>query len=264
MKGIRRAGGGRRVGSGEPRPRPVASSGPRLVLVGCGRQSGALVAALVERGASAMALSVDGAGGATPEGLARLGPDTVVIGGAVAAVDPEIVSRIAEAVRAVGGVTLVLVEGASEGVAAGMLDAGADDVVAPPHSAAAILLRREIARSRAPADPSAGGPYRISLGSLELDPVSRGVHHGEAAVYLSTREFELLAALGAARGRAVRREALVDEVWGAEEATEAALDATVHRLRRRLRTDGFPRGIVETVRGVGYRIAAKVLRNGAT
>jgi DNA-binding response OmpR family regulator len=168
--------------------------------------------------------------------------------------------RIAGRVAATtNAVVLALVPDSSTVTARRLLDAGADDVVAPPHSAAAILLRRGIALSRTLDRSRSDRGDRIHLGSLELDPVSREVVRNGRRAHLSGREFDLMVQLGRAMGRVVRREDLIRLVWGSGHGSASALDATVHRLRRSLEEDGLPGSIVETVRGVGYRLDPEVV-----
>lgn len=238
----------------EPRGAP-----PRIALVACGAQSRPLAAALGRHGAWPLALAAGGGPSFWDlDQLAGLGADTILVGSAGG--DAARLVRMARrAAAATDVVVLALVPDSSTVTARRLLDAGADDVVAPPHSAAAILLRRGIALSRVLERPRRERSDRIRLGSLELDPISREVVQDGRRAHLSGREFDLMVQLGRAEGRVVRRDDLIRLVWGSGHGSASALDATVHRLRRSLEEDGLPGSIVETVRGVGYRLDPEVV-----
>ena len=71
---------------------------------------------------------------------------------------------------------------------------------------------------------------------------------------LTPREFELLAALMKNAGKVVSREDLLRDAWGWEYLTETkAVDTHIKRLRDKISSAGYDSGLVETVRGYGYR-----------
>jgi two-component system, OmpR family, response regulator RegX3 len=136
------------------------------------------------------------------------------------------------------------------------LESGADDYVVKPFSmpellgrVRAILRRRELDRSAAPAVLRAGG--------LEVDLVSHEARLDGRAIRLTASEFRLLAALAREPGRTLTRDELVRELWGSEHVGDRrACDTHVVSLRRKLGDDaGHPRRLV-SVRGVGYRLLA--------
>ncbi len=85
---------------------------------------------------------------------------------------------------------------------------------------------------------------------MVLDPATREVTRAGAAVALSVREFDLLALLLRQAGRVLSREQLESQLyaWG-QEVDSNAIEVHVHHLRRKLGA-----GLIETVRGVGYRV----------
>ena len=231
---------------------PVANSGTGegvVVVVGYGAGDRALATALEQRGVRVH--TVERTLHARAE-VRRLHPEAVLIGS-----QPSVGDRY-QLIRDVSadGTTrclLYLAPRAEIGDALEAMAAGAHDVVSPPHSAGSILLRIAVLRSRANAGR---GPGRsLSWGRLTLDLTSRQVLEGDRPLTLSGREFELLLHLLEARGRVVSREELLQVIWGSDQGASAVLDATVHRLRRKL-ADAVPHpDLVETVRGVGYRLA---------
>ncbi|CAN5628630.1 response regulator transcription factor [soil metagenome] len=133
-----------------------------------------------------------------------------------------------------------------------MMALGVDDVVPPPHSAVHVLLRAHVGGllDQRSADAAIGsGPDRILV-----DRFSRTVMNREDPASLTAREFELLVRLLEARGRVVARETLLSDIWGQDQDSEAVLDATVHRLRRKLENDHSSPRILMTIRGIGYRL----------
>ncbi len=130
------------------------------------------------------------------------------------------------------------------------LELGADDYVVKPFSPREIALRiRNILRRRSA--PETPGPVRA--GPLVIDVEGHHVSVSGSTVSLTATEFKLLAILFQRRGRVQTREELLDVVWGYDYMGYGrTVDAHVKRLREKL---GEAAGMVETVRGVGYRFA---------
>jgi two-component system, OmpR family, phosphate regulon response regulator PhoB len=132
-------------------------------------------------------------------------------------------------------------------------ESGVDDFLAkpfyPPELGARVsaVLRGFAAHSE---DPEAGSPASTAI---QLDPRTGRVIADGRRVELTPREHELLSALIAQAGRVVRRGQLIDRLQaGREPRSERAIDAHIKSIRRKL---GSARNYVETVRGVGYRLA---------
>ena len=152
-------------------------------------------------------------------------------------------------------VVLVLGDGQDPAAVRRALEEGADDLVCPPHSVSAITLRQMVVRQLR--DRNRHSPAldrRVALGSLTLDLNTRQVSDGGRPFSLSGREFELLVRLMEAEGEVVPREALIHDIWGEDQGSAAVLDATVHRLRKKLDQELDEPDMVTTVRGIGYRL----------
>lgn len=126
------------------------------------------------------------------------------------------------------------------------LSAGADDYVLKPFELDELVARLHALLRRAAGQHDAV----LSHGSLRLDPQRRSVTLRGRPVDLSRREFELLHALIHARGTIVSTDQLKDSLYGlSDDVSGNALNVHLHHLRRKL----CP-AIVETVRGIGYRL----------
>ena len=134
------------------------------------------------------------------------------------------------------------------------LELGADDYVTKPFSPRelAARVRTVLRRARAAETPS----ERLSFGDVELDAATRDVQKAGVEVRLTAKEFDLLWFLASHPRRVFGRDQLMSRVWG----YEAALDTgtvTVHvrRLREKIEDDPSAPRHLQTVWGVGYRLA---------
>jgi two-component system phosphate regulon response regulator PhoB len=140
------------------------------------------------------------------------------------------------------------------------LDAGADDYVTKPFSPAALLARiRAVLRRRAPQVLD----EVVQVGTLMLDPatrrVTRLVEGRSEEVKLGPTEFRLLHFLMTHPERVHSRAQLLDRVWGDHVfIEERTVDVHIKRLRESLSIVQCA-GLIETVRGAGYRLSAQGL-----
>lgn len=133
------------------------------------------------------------------------------------------------------------------------LDVGADDyVIKPFHMPEMVARIRSLLRRTGRA--SGSGPVRV--GDLWADPDAHQAGRGELGFSLKPREFDLLVFLMRHPGRAWTRDQLLDRVWGASYAGEArTVDSHVRRLRACIEEDAGDPRYIQTVWGVGYRMA---------
>jgi two-component system, OmpR family, response regulator len=131
------------------------------------------------------------------------------------------------------------------------LDTGADDYLRKPFSFAVLVARIHALLRRA----ALGEPPPLQAGDLRLDPRRRRVLRGDAEILLTAREFDLLAYLLRRPGQVISKAQLLAGVWeDGFEGDPNVVEVYVGRLRRKI-DEPFDRHTLDTVRGVGYRVA---------
>lgn len=148
-------------------------------------------------------------------------------------------------------VILLTAKGAESDRVAG-LDAGADDYVVKPFSPRELVSRmRAVFRRRAP--QLSGEP--LSYGPLAIDPARHEVRVNDRLVKMGLAEFKLLRFLVGHPERVFSRSQLLDSVWGDHVfIEERTVDVHVLRLRKALAV-ADAQHLLQTVRGLGYRLA---------
>jgi DNA-binding response OmpR family regulator len=157
------------------------------------------------------------------------------------------------------------------------LNLGADDYVVKPYDTGELLARIHAVSRRPPLSPAASaamgpatpvhgipaipeaapGPLGalLRLGEVDVDLATRQVSVAGDPVALTRKEFDLLVLLAQHPGVVFRREQIISEVWRtASEGTGRTLEVHVASLRAKLGTPAM----IETVRGVGYRLVVPV------
>jgi DNA-binding response OmpR family regulator len=155
-------------------------------------------------------------------------------------------------------------DGEADRVAA--LETGADDYVAKPFSPREIVARvRAVLRRASPVSPNDAGSSRDDRGEkpavpLTVDEATRRAAVNGRLMDLTRVEFDLLACMLGAPGRVFTRAQLIDRVWGDGFAiTDRTVDSHVKGLRKKVGEAGGDAALVETVRGVGYRVTDRPL-----
>ncbi|WP_437579866.1 response regulator [Sorangium sp. So ce887] len=151
---------------------------------------------------------------------------------------------------------IVLSSRDSEADRVAALETGADDYVTKPFSPREIVARvRAVLRRAARPSLSDAAPTPLPL---MVDEATRRAHVNGQKVDLTRVEFDLLACMLAVPGRVFTRAQLIDRVWGDGFAiTDRTIDSHVKGLRKKVVEAGGDADLIETVRGVGYRVTDK-------
>jgi two-component system, OmpR family, phosphate regulon response regulator PhoB len=130
-------------------------------------------------------------------------------------------------------------------------EVGADDYVTKPFSVRELVLRVRAVLRRSRGGRAEERPPE-SVGPLRVDLDAHRAFVGGAEIQLTPLEFKLLTTLMARLGRVQSREQLLEDVWEMSSELETrTVDTHVKRLREKL---GSGRDLLETVRGIGYRL----------
>ncbi|MBW7893929.1 MAG: response regulator transcription factor [Opitutaceae bacterium] len=140
------------------------------------------------------------------------------------------------------------------------LESGADDYICKPFSTKELILRVQSILRRTTEDAVAA-PKQLQIGGIAIDSERHEVTLHGKPVELTATEFKLLRLLMERRGRVQTREHLLINVWNYETEIETrTVDTHVRRLREKL---GDQADWIETIRGVGYRMAETKAARGS-
>jgi two-component system phosphate regulon response regulator OmpR len=134
------------------------------------------------------------------------------------------------------------------------LEAGVDDYLAKPYDVRELTLRvAALLRRSARTAAAAASPNPARFGEFCFDPDRGELKKGDEIIRITERERDMLRILSENPGETVSREAL----GGGEAANERTVDVQVNRLRRKIEEDPANPLLLQTVRGIGYRLAAE-------
>jgi DNA-binding response OmpR family regulator len=135
------------------------------------------------------------------------------------------------------------------------LELGADDYVVKPFSVRELMARVKNVLRRTTPRPAEAESHTIQVGALAIDPVRHEACWCDDELELTALEFELLHTLAQHAGQVLRREQLLEQVWGYDYYGDLrVVDAAVKRLRAKLRQVAPEEDLIATVRGVGYKL----------
>lgn len=133
------------------------------------------------------------------------------------------------------------------------LELGADDYLSKPFYVEELVARVRALVRRGGA--GGGASNTLSCGDIVLDLVQHSVSRAGETLPLTAREFSLLELFMRSPNRVFTRTQLLERVWGYDFDPETnVVDVAVRRLRKKIGDNGDP-AVIESVRGVGYRLA---------
>lgn len=131
------------------------------------------------------------------------------------------------------------------------LDAGADDYLVKPFAFRELLARLRALLRRAVDAPKS---TVLQVDNLTLDTRTQRVQRGGRTIELTAKEFAVLECMMRDPGRVLSRTVIADHVWNYDAFNQSnVIDVYIRNLRRKI-DDGSDRKLIETVRGVGYRV----------
>ena len=139
------------------------------------------------------------------------------------------------------------------------LELGADDYVTKPYSSRELLARiKAVLRRKGDFQLEEGESTTVQVGDIKLDSDRHIVSFKGENVALPLKEFELLEFLMRNAGRVLTRIQIIDRIWGNDYVGDTkTLDVHIKRLRSKLEADPANPELIQTVRGLGYKMELK-------
>ena len=136
------------------------------------------------------------------------------------------------------------------------LELGADDYVTKPYSSRELIARiKAVLRRRIPDDSLLEDQDQLEVGPVRLNIGKHQVFVNSNPVSLPLKEFELLEFLMRNSGRVLTRSQLIDRVWGGDYYGDTkTLDVHIKRLRAKIEVDPANPVLIQTIRGLGYKL----------
>jgi two-component system alkaline phosphatase synthesis response regulator PhoP len=228
--------------------------GQRILVVDDDREIVRLVCAYLEESGYEVLIANDG--GTALHILRRERPDLVLLDLMLPDRDGWDVTRVVRRDEGLAAMPIVMLSARVEDQDKIVgLELGADDHVTKPFDPREVVARVRAVLRRVGGEPAP--PQMIQAGAVVIDLDRHQVQVAGQPVHLTRTEFCLLQALAEHPGRALTRLELIDEALGySYEGLERSVDSHIKNLRRKLTQVGAEAQLVETVFGVGYRLAA--------
>ena len=136
------------------------------------------------------------------------------------------------------------------------LELGADDYVTKPYSSRELIARIKAVLRRGISDAELHADLEvICVGAIKLDTARHQASKNGNPIALPLKEFELLEFLMRNSGRVLTRSQLIDRVWGGDYFGDTkTLDVHIKRLRSKLEVDPANPVLIQTIRGLGYKL----------
>ena len=136
------------------------------------------------------------------------------------------------------------------------LDNGADDYIPKPFGMMELIARVKAMLRRSTQESASGDDSEYKVGDLKVSVSKHSVTAANKGVLLTFTEFELLVMLMKYKGTVLTRDRILNEIWGYDfDGESRTVDVHIRTLRRKLGDAG---NLIETVRGIGYKIPEDV------
>jgi two-component system alkaline phosphatase synthesis response regulator PhoP len=134
------------------------------------------------------------------------------------------------------------------------LELGADDYIVKPISIRKLIARvKAVLRKITAAPVEADSTFRF--GEVEINPLNYSVKVAGKSLAFTKKEFEVLVYLAKRPGRVVTRDILLNEIWGDDVVViDRTIDVHIRKIREKLGENNLH--LIETIKGVGYRLKA--------
>ena len=182
-------------------------------------------------------------------------PDLVVLDLMLPGLDGLDVCRLVKGNRETAAIPIIMLTAKTEEVDKVIgLELGADDYMTKPFSPRELVARIKAVLRRSQKEQSASG--ELTVGSLRFYFNRYEAWLGKEKLELTPKEYELLKLFATNTGKVFTREQLLEKVWGYEYFGDTrTVDVHVRHLRAKVASDAAFANAIETVRGVGYRLA---------
>jgi len=166
-------------------------------------------------------------------------------------------TEVCKQIRAVSTVPIIMLTAKDDEVDTVVgLELGADDYVTKPYSSRELLARiRAVLRRRSDFALEEGQGAVVQVGQIRLDTDRHLVTFNNENILLPLKEFELLEFLMRNAGRVLTRVQIIDRIWGNDYVGDTkTLDVHIKRLRSKFEKDPANPELIQTVRGLGYKM----------
>ncbi|MHB1418918.1 MAG: winged helix-turn-helix domain-containing protein [Bacillota bacterium] len=191
------------------------------------------------------------------EGAINFKPDLIILDLMLPGRDGLDVFRNLQTMEATAGIPVIMLsaKGGEFDKVLG-LEMGADDYITKPFSPRELAARvKACLRRRGTRNTWSEDLRELRVGPLLIKPDHHQVFLNGQLLELSPKEFELLKILVVNKGKVLKRDFLLDRIWGYDYVTDSrTVDVHIRYLRQKIEQDPAHPDLIETVRGVGYRL----------